>query len=302
MTIRYRRFGRNENEIVAKIFARVYNGLLTRAGDEPFVDIEDEAAWTVDWERDRKSLFEHFSASDNDSWLAEEGGEVVGYARSILRDGVCQLTDFWVRSEKQASGVGHELLNRAFRARPEGRGRLVISTTTGAAMARYLKADLDVLCPVLEFARTASSTSLAANAVAEPMAEDAPTLEILNRIDRAVLGFEREVDHRWFLGNRAGYLYRREGEPVGYGYVGRWNGPFAALEPADLPTILAHAESQVAQRGGEMMLIVPMANSIAARHLLSRGFRMNDRFVMLCMADSPRPCLDRYIIWWPGFC
>ena len=51
-----------------------------------------------------------------------------------------------------------------------------------------------------------------------------------------------------------------------------------------------------------MLLIVPLANTIVTRYLLSRGFRMNDKFLMLFMADTPRPCLDRYVLWTPGFC
>ena len=302
MTIRYRRFGEDENEVVAKIFARAYNDLLTKGGNKPYVDVEDQAGWTKAWRPDRQALFEHFSASKNESWLAEQDGEVLGYARSILRDGIWQLTDFWVLPHKQAGGIGEVLLDRTFRSRVDSGGRVVVATTGGAAMARYIKCGLDVLSPLLEFAGPPRSTTIAADVSEEPMLDDTPTLEVLSRLDRAILGFDRTVDHKWFLAKRTGYLYRRRGEPIGYGYVAKWPGPFAARDPADLPVVLAHAETEMAKRDQEMTLIVPMVNSDAMRYLLSRGFRMNDKFMLLFMADRVRPRLDRYIMWWPGYC
>jgi hypothetical protein len=91
MAIRYRRFGEDENQRVCKLFARGLNALLTQAGEAPYVDVEDPAAWAVAWERDRRSLFEHLAAGEGERWLAEENGVLVGYARSIVRGAVRHL-------------------------------------------------------------------------------------------------------------------------------------------------------------------------------------------------------------------
>jgi ribosomal protein S18 acetylase RimI-like enzyme len=302
MTVEYRRFGRDENEVVAKIFVHGYNDLLKRGGSEPFLDVDDQGAWANDWERGRKALFAHFATSGSESWLAEDNGEVIGYARSILRDGIRQLTDFWVLPGRKTKGIGRELLDRTFRSDSRDSGRLVVATSDGAAVARYVKSGLEVLSPLLEFSRASRSDIVLTDISAEPMIDDEPTLQVLRRIDRVVLGFDRTIDHKWFLNNRTGFLYSRGGEAFGYGYVARWPGPFATLDPADLPMVLAHAESQAAKCGEEMLLIVPAVNAVAMRYLLSQGFHMNDKFVLLFMADTPRPRLDRYIMWWPGFC
>jgi hypothetical protein len=37
----------------------------------------------------------------------------------------------------------------------------------------------------------------------------------LSELDKNVLGFTREVDHQWFLSDRQGYRYYREGRAVG---------------------------------------------------------------------------------------
>ncbi len=300
MSIRYRRFDVHEVEQVGKIFARVLNDLLIRAGGDPYVDVEIEQAWTHAWEHDRRSLFQHMTASDGESWLAERDGEIVGYARSVLRDGVCQLTDFFVLPGQQTSGIGKKLLDYTFSSE-SANSRVVISTTHASALARYLKSGVLPQCPIVEFEHVPEKVPVETGLMIERMSPSADTLATLNRIDRDVLGYQREPDHAWLLGDRVGYLYYRRGAPVGYGYVGRWCGPFALLEPQDFPAVLAHAESKAAAIGDELLLIVPLTNSTAVNHLLSRGFHMNDKFVMLFMADTPRVRLDHYIITSPGF-
>ncbi len=300
MTIRYRRFGVDEVEEVGKVFARGYNYLLTRVGADPYVNVDDEEAWAGAWERDRKSIFEHLTTSDGESWLAEQNGQILGYARSVQRDGVCQLTEFFVLPAQQLSGIGKELLDRAFGSGGTD-GRTVISSTHAAAMARYLKAGVHPQSPVYEFERKPEPVTVETDLTIEPITNDPSTLEALNRIDRAILGFRRDADHLWMLTDRSGYLYRRQDEPVGYGYIGRWCGPFALIDPEDFPAVLAHAETEAAAIGDEFMLIVPLVNQIAVDYLLSRGFHMDDKFIMIFMADTPRPRLDRYLIASPGF-
>src|SRR5215207_4302631 len=48
------------------------------------------------------------------AWVAEQGGEVVGCALAIVREGVWGLSLLIVRPDAQSSGVGRELLTRAF--------------------------------------------------------------------------------------------------------------------------------------------------------------------------------------------
>ena len=62
------------------------------------------------WQR-RRSLFEHLARTADHCWVAEQDGRAIGYARSILRDGVRELTEFFLRPGTQSSGVGRELLH-----------------------------------------------------------------------------------------------------------------------------------------------------------------------------------------------
>jgi hypothetical protein len=48
------------------------------------------------WDR-RRPLYEHLAQTAEHLWIAEDDGRPVGYARSILRDGVRELTELFVR-------------------------------------------------------------------------------------------------------------------------------------------------------------------------------------------------------------
>jgi GNAT superfamily N-acetyltransferase len=300
MEIRFRQFGIDEVEASGRVFAETFNDLLRQRRLEPYVDLGDSSAWAAAWQRDRRSLFEHITRTGSASWLAEENGQILGYARVIARSGVAQLTDFFVLPAVQRKGIGAGLLDRAFGGAAAG-CRLVIASTDGAAFARYLKLGLYPTCGLLDVHRRPEPVAMGGELQIEPSDDGSETLTILNRIDREILGYEREIDHRWLLRDRRGFLYRRGDETVGYGYVGRWCGPFALLDPADFPAVLAHAESSMVGSGHDIGLEIPLSNRAALDHVLRRGFRLGTEFGVFVFSDGPAPRLDRYIITMPGF-
>src|SRR5207237_2601527 len=67
------------------------------------------------------------------------------------------------------------------------------------------------------------------------------------------------------------------------------------LDPADLPDVLLHIEGRAAGLGlQEIEFQLPGPNEVAARHLLSRGFRI-DPWVNLLMSDRPFGKFDRIL-------
>jgi hypothetical protein len=112
------------------------------------------------------------------------------------------------------------------------------------------------------------------------------------------------VDHRWLATQRDGWLYRRAGNAVGYGYHpsrAGWGGPYAALSPADVPVLLADGEAAAARAGHAFATFdTPMVARPAIDHLLGRGFRV-DPFVMLVFTDGPIDRLDGYVLTSPPF-
>jgi GNAT superfamily N-acetyltransferase len=239
-------------------------------------------------------------------WVAEDSvsGEMVGYARSIERGGLFELSEFFVLPARQAAGLGGELLSRAF---PLGRGevRAIIATTDLRAQSRYYRAGTAARFPI------ASVTGKPGVAVASvPVQSDLEAVRAgegdvpdLVELERAVLEFDRGDEFGWLLDQREGYIYRRDGELVGSAFLGSRGavGPLAARDPAHLPAILDHLERRAAELElAEMALDVPMPNEVAMRHLLDRRFRL-DPFLTFLMSSRPFGQFDRYIGFSPPF-
>lgn len=69
-----------------------------------------ESAW-----QSQGPWVEHLSRTAAENWVAEDGaGRVIGWAMSVERDGVLELTHLFVEPGVQAGGVGRALLDRAF--------------------------------------------------------------------------------------------------------------------------------------------------------------------------------------------
>jgi hypothetical protein len=252
--------------------------------------------------RQRATLYHHLARTAEQFWIAERDGQAIGFARSVQRDGLRQLTEFFVLPGDQSGGVGRELLARAF---PPGgaRRRSIIATIDTRAQARYLKSGVYPRFPIYYFYRQPEKIMVESDLTFEPLRADpaAETLATLADIDRAILGFRREEDHTWLLADRPGYLYRRDGYAVGYGYVGKASGPFALLDATDFPAALAHAETQAASEGfGHFGLEVPTVNQAAVDYILGRNFNIHG-FVTLLMSDAPFGRFENYLALSPPF-
>jgi GNAT superfamily N-acetyltransferase len=299
--IRYRQAIAGDNRALHDVFLDSISEVDRRVGSADAVDASDSAVREESWLQWR-SLFEHVAATAEGAWVAEnDAGEIVGYARSINRDGIRELTEFFVLPETQGNGVGRELLRRAFPA--EGaRHRTIVATLELRALSRYLQTGLSARCLVLYVAATPRANDVATDLTNSRIEGSAADLGALDAIDRQLLGHTRRVDHEWVIaGGREGFLFRRGEEVVGYGYVGDRSGPVAALDGADTPAVLAFLESRAAERRQkELGFWLPSLNREATAYLLGRGFRI-DPFVATFFSDDPAIGLDRYLITSPPF-
>lgn len=218
----------------------------------------------------------------------------------MARGGLFELSEFFVHPGRQSAGVGGRLLDLAF---PSDRGevRAIIATTDLRALSRYYRAGTVARFPIMSL-------------VGQPAAEaDAPEVEVvrastedipaLAAIERAVVEFDRGLDElAWLLEQREGFLYRRDGRAVGFGFIGQsGTGPIAALEPADLVPILLHLEGRAKGLGlAEVTFEVPSISEVAMRHLLGRGFKI-DAFLTLLLSSRPFGQFDRFIGFSPQF-
>jgi GNAT superfamily N-acetyltransferase len=298
MPVTFRPGTLDDSHTVFQIFLSALLDLSQRLGVMAITGGNDpdvlERLWAT-----RRPLFEHLALTAEHFWIAESGGQAVGYARSILRDGVRELTEYFVLPGRQSAGVGRELLARAFPA--EGaRRRVIIATTDVRAQARYMKAGVYPRFPNYYFSRPPEAVTVTTDLTFEPVSASPEVLSRLAALDATVLEHRRDVDHVWLLENRQGYLYHRRGEAHGYGYIGPGSGPFALLKQDDFPAVLAHAETEAAAHGFPFGVEVPMINRAAVDYLLARGCQM-DAFISLFMSDEPFGRMENYLLPSPPF-
>jgi GNAT superfamily N-acetyltransferase len=283
---------------VFRVFEETLADLNQRSGSTAPTSWQDPTALERMWV-ERRSLYEHLAQEAERFWVAERDGQVIGFARSILQDGVRELTELFVVPGVQSSGVGRELLARAFPANG-ARYRNIISSPDIRAQVLYLKAGVYPRFPIYYFGHSPEAVTVSTDLAFEPIPASPGSLEILGSLDRSLLGYRRDVTHTWLLGDRQGYLYWRDDRPLGYGYVGARNGPFALIDDRDFPAVLAHAESEAAKDDREFGLEVPTINRAAVDYLLARGYHM-DSFMAMSMSDVPFGKFENYILPSPPF-
>jgi GNAT superfamily N-acetyltransferase len=108
--------------------------LFARPGNEWKLD--PESFWLV-----LEPFLTHLAAHAAEWWIAEDAadGSMIGYARSIERGGLLELSEFFIPPDRQSAGLGRRLMERAY---PVGRGdvRAIIATTDVRGLRRYYAA------------------------------------------------------------------------------------------------------------------------------------------------------------------
>lgn len=281
------------------IFEKTLANMLQRAGSNVPTSIADPEALANMWE-ERQSLYIHLAQTADQFWVAEKEGQMIGFARSIVRAGVRQLTELFVLPDQQSGGVGRELMARTF---PLGDTayRLIIASADPRAQVLYLKSGIYPRFPVYYFGRQPENVRMVTDLIFEPISSSPEIIGILGKVDETVLGYRRDVDHTWLMEDRQGYIYHRDDQPVGYGYLGGRNGPFALLDVDDFPAVLAHAENLAVASGREHFGVeVPMVNRVVVDYLLARGFRL-DLLMAVMMTNEPFGRFENYILTSPPF-
>ena len=298
MSITYRPGTENDTYAVFQVFLKSIMDLSERQGVVSITGGDKPEVIANLWER-RKSLFDHMAKTAERFWVAELEGEIIGYARSILRDGHRELTEFFVVPGQQSQGVGRSLLKEVFPIDGAAHRTIVASSDT-RAQALYMKYKVYPRFPLMYFFRAPEKIEYHSDLEFQAMQTAEDTLRTVSEIDMKLLGFRRDIDHTWLRTERQGYIYLRQGQPVGYGYVGYRSGPFALFEAADTPAVLAHAEGLLVGVEEEFGVEVPLVNHTAVDYLLGRRFELAS-FTATLMCDKPFGKFESYICTSPPF-
>lgn len=298
MPVNFRLGTEADSETVFHIFLEALQALSRRMGVQAISGGSDPQVIARLWTR-RQSLFMHLARTASAFWIAEVDGQPVGYARAIRRGELHELTEFFVLPDAQQAGLGRALLERAYPLQPGELG-VIIATQDPPALARYMKAGLVPRFPAAYFERELQPIPLKTDLEFRVIRGEPWEMGALAGIDATVLGHTRMADLRWLLQDRTGMLCLRGGKPVGYGFFGPTNGPFALLDPRDYPAVLAYVENQAVGVSQTLGFEVPLVNKQAVSTLLQRGYRM-DGFITLLMSTKPFGNFDRYIFTGPPF-
>lgn len=297
MSITYRAGTIEDSSSVFQVFMQALldygarmNVMAITGGNDPEVI---ESIW-----QKRRPMFEYLARAASQFWVAESDGELIAYARSIKHDGMQELTEFFVLPGRQSGGIGRELLARAF---PESgaRYRTIIATLDERALYRYMKTGVYGRFPLKYFYRKAERVEVKSNLQIEPMQLERH-IQAINRIDGALIDHVRESVHRWITTSRDGFIYKRNGDVVGYGYVGPNSGPFALLDENDFPAVLAHAESLMAERDANFGAETPLVNTKAIQYFIERKYQI-DSFSTIFMSNVPFGKFENYLCFSPEF-
>jgi GNAT superfamily N-acetyltransferase len=258
-----------------------------------------------DWWRSGESIHRLVAQLAAEWWVAEEtdSGRLVGFARAIEREGLVELTEFFVLPDMQGRGVGRELLERAFPARA-GTVRSIVATSDVRAQARYYAAGTVARFPIYTLGGDVGEVETACGGGIEAVPMDgARAIGKQRAIERRVLGHRRsDQEMAWLLEHRRAHLYQRDGETIGFSFVGDDGvGPVAALAPSELPAILLHVEGIARSIGVQRIEIqVAAPNEVAIRHLMGRGYHF-DTWINFLMSDRPFGHFDRFLPFSPPF-
>ena len=122
----------------------------------------------------------------------------------------------------------------------------------------------------------------------------------INGIDRRIINHAREPIHKWVASTRDGFIYKRNHQIVGYGYVGPSSGPFALLDDNDFHAVLAHAESLMAEKGEDFGAQTPLMNTKAIQYFIEQKCQI-DSFSAIFMSNVPFGKFENYLCFSPEF-
>lgn len=247
-------------------------------------------------------LLGHLLGSDpGSSIVADDHGHVVAFGVVLSRQGDAFLAFLFVVPAWQGRGLGRAVLAACWR----GAGTVTRFSTCAEAdqpvsTGLYASLGLAPREPIYLLRGELDERALPGlpdGWLVRPLGADATDAETLAALDRALLGYERPVDHAfWSATERRGWLFASEaGQLVGYAYAqasGRL-GPVAALDPGALPVLLGHVARSVPVLEGRQAL-VPGSASSALVALLGAGLRLDGTPAVYC-AERPGPRLDRYL-------
>jgi GNAT superfamily N-acetyltransferase len=187
--------------------------------------------WSSLWSRRAK----HFLRYDPEGcWVADDSGEVVGVAMALRREKLWGLSAYFVRPDRQGSGIGSALLDAVLGYSQGCLRGIIISTADPRAARRYRLAGFTLHPTIRAWGVVDRSTLPIVDGVREGGPGDR---DLCDSVDRQIRGAAHGVDHE-FLCDTCGLLVCDTFTGSGYCFV----------DSTGSPVLLAATNRKLAQR------------------------------------------------------
>jgi ribosomal protein S18 acetylase RimI-like enzyme len=260
----------------------------------------------------RPPNFQLFSLNDDPDglWVAEDAGEIRGFAWSWVCGDVWFLAQLFVDPAQQGQGIGNELLKRTLehaRKADAAHKALITFTFNRVSQGLYIRHGLFPKMPIYFFgvARERLAAELPDAPLRHVTIEDtAAHLKALADIDGCAVCVVREKHHRYLINDEAtkGVLLYAGSDCVGYAYVSSDGhiGPLAVTRIDVLGDAFTTALKAALDGGSEQISAFLPGTCVSALSLaVKHGMRIT--FPMLLMASPGFGDWTRYLPRNPGF-
>jgi GNAT superfamily N-acetyltransferase len=260
------------------------NDLSERHGFEPMAVV-------------RPPAFSAFSLSDDPDglWVAEDAGEILGFAFSWVCGDLWFLAQLFVSSSQQGRGVGRELLKRTLEHAQKTNAAnkaLITFTFNSVSQGLYIRHGLFPRCPIYNFkvAREVLMSSLPdAQLRCAPLENTASHLNSLAEIDARALGLSRAKHHKFLIedGATRGVMLYAGDDCVGYAYVADGHiGPMAVTQRSALGAAFRAALKLAAESGSpQVSAFLPGPCDAALSIAVEHGMRITSPMVLMSTHD-----------------
>jgi len=245
----------------------------------------------------RRPTFSMFSLEDDPDglWVAEDAGEIVGFAFSWTCGDLWFLAQLFVSPDRQGCGIGPALLERTLAHAQRSKARtkaLITFAFNTVSQGLYIRQGLFPCCPIynLQVAREAVAGGLRGERLrCVPIQSTATHLSALSEIDAGALGVSRGKHHRFLMADGAtrGFLLHAGDECVGYAYVADGHvGPLAVTQRAVLSAAFRTALDLAAESGApHLSAFLPGPSDAVLSVAFAAGMRITSPMVLMATRD-----------------
>ena len=244
----------------------------------------------------RTSDFQAFCLRDDPRgvWLAEDDGEMVGFALSWVCGRLWFLGELFVAPNRQGRGIGNALLGNTMQHASQAGATeksLITFAFNVVSQGLYVRHGLSPRVPIYLCSAERESLCRAHGPALSvtPIRDGALDLDTLRQIDVATLGVSREKHHRYLLGDPAmkGVFLEEGGKRVGYVYVAATGhvGPLAVVHAHAMPGAFRAALAMAVAGDAKQISVFVPGTSAALPIVASHGMRFALPMVLMSTRD-----------------